>query len=168
MFNQATQESKRIVNDESNDDLTGYFKVLEEQEKTNFTSGVNQGYKYLNFLVAASAGNPAVDPSPDIDYTLGFSIRADGKYRVYGVWDGFPAIEIFIEELNTGKVELAYFRGTVDARETVKIPKDIFHLFNDYGDVEISLDKEFEGEYSDSKQPYADVQKMKILFKVED
>jgi hypothetical protein len=161
LLDRNTNQSQKIANDESNDILTNI------QNNGEPTRGINQGARYLNFLAAISAGNPAVDPSPNIDYTLGFGVREDGQYKVYGVWDGFPALEIFIEELKSGNAELVYFLSTSDARKTFK-PKDIFNLIDGRGDVQINVIKQFEGGYGDNKLPYSEVRQLYQLFNVKE
>ena len=152
ILNNITQEKRSIVNDESNQDGTSLIGLSE-----------NKGIQIFKFQAKITAGNPAFDPSPNIDYDLIFEVAEDGNYRVDGFWDGFPAIEIFMENQKTGKVDLLYYKGTVDARQTPK-PKDITNLFPILGDIDIHLLDNFGNKPQKDKQPYADVKIMENLF----
>ena len=153
MLNNLTKISSRIENDESNQEGTSLIGLSE-----------NKGIQIFKFQAKITAGNPAFDPSPNIDYDLIFEVAEDGNYRIDGFWDGFPAIEIFMEEQKTGKVDLLYYKGTVDARQTPK-PKDITNLFPILGDIDIHLLDNFGNKPQKDRQSYADVKIMENLFK---
>lgn len=54
--------------------------------------------------------------------------------------DGFPALEVFIEDLETEQVDLMYFDNTSDAGEDLRYgnnPKEILNLFPKKGDIKI-------------------------------
>jgi hypothetical protein len=152
ILNYLTKISNIIQNDESNQNGTLLIGLL-----------ANKGVQIFKFQAKVTAGNPAFDPSPNIDYDLTFEVAEDGNYRIDGFWDGFPAIEIFMEDQKTGKVDLLYYKGTVDARQTSK-PKDITNLFPILGDIDVHLLNNFVNKPHTDRQPYADVKIMENLF----
>ncbi|CAN1546588.1 hypothetical protein MCERE19_01974 [Spirosomataceae bacterium] len=92
-----------------------------------------------------------------------------------GLWDGFPAIEIFLEDVSTGKVDLIYSKKPLYTRGKVGneyTDGQIFDLTDGYifGDVDI-LEASFFGykKHNDkNSSPYInDINKMKVLFKFE-
>jgi RHS repeat-associated protein len=97
-----------------------------------------------NIFAEISTKNPAtpsVMPTPAIDYGLNISVMKDGTWILNGKWDGFPALEIFIEDQETGQVDLMHFDNTSDAGKELKDgnnPKEILNLFQIRGDVKIN------------------------------
>jgi len=62
-----------------------------------------------NIYAEISTKNPATPswlPTPAIDYSLNISVSKDGTWVLNGKWDGFPALEIFIEDEETKQVDL--------------------------------------------------------------
>jgi hypothetical protein len=89
--------------------------------------------------------NPATPSwmiTPAIDYDLSISIMRDGTWILNGTWDGFPALEVFLEDLETGQVDLIHFDNTSDAGRDLsdrKNPEEILtNLFPIIGDVKIN------------------------------
>ncbi|MBS1606947.1 MAG: DUF3238 domain-containing protein [Bacteroidetes bacterium] len=77
----------------------------------------NQFENRANIYAEISTKNPATPgylPTPGIDYGLNISVMKDGTYSLDGTWDGFPALEIFLEDMETKQVELIYFKSMVD------------------------------------------------------
>jgi Protein of unknown function (DUF3238) len=97
--------------------------------------------KSTSFFANISLSNPAVSGSPAIDYDLKLQLREDGLYTLTGIWDGFPAIEVFLEDLDHNKVDLIYSQlpeRTRGADFTEFWNGQIFKLLPLFGDTEIS------------------------------
>lgn len=155
LLNKVTNQANLLQNNENSQSGTTFISSSEVKK-----------VRVFKFSAKVSAGNPAFDPSPNIDYDLTFEIAEDGNYRIDGFWDGFPAIEIFIEDPKSGKVDLAFYSGTVDARQTPK-PRDIFNLFPLFGDFDVHILDNFGNKpHTDRLTPYPDVLEMENLFKV--
>lgn len=92
--------------------LTGDTKELEnnsiKDQSINDNLVSSNVLKILKFKAKISTGNPAVLPAPAIDYEMTINLREDGYYTVEGTWDGFPAIEVFMEDMDSGIVDLIY------------------------------------------------------------
>ena len=88
-----------------------------------------------NIFAEIGSNNPATPfwlPTPAIDYSLSLSVMKDGTWLINGKWDGFPALEIFMEDMETGQVDLLHFDNTNDAGRNLgdrTNPKEIFNLF---------------------------------------
>ena len=83
---------------------------------------------------------PAWLPTPAINYRLNISVMKDGTWLLSGMWDGFPALEVFLEDLETGQVDLIHFDNTSDAGKDLKDgnnPAEIWNLIPIKGDVQI-------------------------------
>lgn len=66
----------------------------------------------------------------------------NGNFDISGFWDGFPAIEIFLENTETKGVDLIYFNNTSDAGKNMadrKNPAEILNLVNGVGDVDVKV-----------------------------
>jgi hypothetical protein len=160
-----TTYSKNIVTNE--------VKVFENEglgdKGTNVTSTLS-GFARIEAVI--SSKNPATPtwlPTPTIDYNLKIGIHKRGMWSIDGDWDGFPAIEIFLEDMNTGKVDLLHFDNTSDAGVDLPVgknPEEIINLFPILGDVEIRKMGKI-GAYPqiDQAEPSPKVKKTDELFK---
>jgi hypothetical protein len=160
--NNINNSTRELINEETtqNSSLMGRYLA--------------KGLKTFKYSFNMSSGNPAVSPSPKIDYTLNIEIREDGYWNMKGKWDGFPAIEIFAEDIETGKVDLLYSQKPIHTRGKVGneyTDGQIFDLIDGYlfGDVDI-IEASFLGfkKHSDKLvTPYLnDLNKMKVLFNI--
>jgi len=97
---------------------------------------------YIDAYISTS--NPATPwwlPTPAIDYSLFMVVNKDGSYSLNGTWDGFPALEVFMENLETGQVDLIYFNNTSDAGKELNDrnnPAEILNLMPAKGDQNVS------------------------------
>lgn len=136
---------------------------------------IHNGLKIHRLTAGVSSGNPAVLPAPSIDYSISFQIREDGYILFDGVWDGFPAIEIFIEDMNSHRVCLLYdkrpkFTRGIEGTEYKEL--QIFDLLPSRGDVLINKRTAYFGNLPahtdyNSSQYSNDIEKMKRLFKMD-
>jgi hypothetical protein len=92
----------------------------EEMEVELFgkTSSVKaEGYKHLSFVLETEASIPGdvlklwgmrIFPEIDTDLNIQALKSPSGEITIFGSteWDGFPAIEVFFENLETGEVQL--------------------------------------------------------------
>ena len=124
-------------------DLTNK-KVYAENNTSSRTEVLTKNFEdKANINTEFSTANPATPwylPTPAIDYNFSISVQKDGLYTLKGKWDGFPAIEIFIENTETGQVDLIEFQKPSDAGKDLKNgnnPKQILNLFPILGDVKI-------------------------------
>ena len=96
-------------------------------------------------------------------------VDKQGQYFVLGNWEGFPALEIFIEEKERKIIEnvltiLPKDAGTTHDPEGLKLPlPDLFPVIGDKG---INLSgKVGDNPQHDKEKPLAGVEKNKVLFK---
>ncbi len=123
------------------------------------------GKKFADIHARVSTNNPAFFGAPAIDYNLYIELDIEGNYRLKGMWDGFPAIEIFLENEETGNVDLLYSKIPSDAGTTAD-PAEITKLFPIYGDIWLNQKgKAGDKPYQDSHEPSDEVQKTNELFK---
>lgn len=122
-----------------------------------------------------SVSNPAFHlqkfwmSAPAIDYSFDFTLYKSGLYTGYLQWDGFPAIEIFIEDITNNKTDLIYFNRPADAGTTTK-PAGLAVPFTDllpmFGNVNTLIggrvgDKPF----TEKDKAPASVEKTRQIFK---
>ena len=91
-------------------------------------------------IATKNPSTPTLLPTPAIDYNLNISVTKDGTWMLNGIWDGFPSLEVYLENLETGQVDLIHFDNTSDAGKDLKNgsnPAEIMNLFPIRGDVEI-------------------------------
>ncbi|OJW31012.1 MAG: hypothetical protein BGO54_07570 [Sphingobacteriales bacterium 46-32] len=139
----------------------------DEQTKIGYSSMINMA----RIEAVISTKNPAMPgwfPTPSIDYNLTIDVHKRGMWGIRGTWDGFPALEIFLEDMKTGKVDLLYFDNTSDAGTDLlkgKNPEEINNLFDIVGDVEINkIGKIGESPHVDKAEPSPKVKKNNELF----